>query len=257
MNALPSLKNPLIRTLGRWLLPLLLSATSQASLLEDGYRASYQVSRNGMQLGENQRSLQPLPDGRLQLQSRIRPTGVAKLFVRDIIDESSRLELTDSGVRPHRYDYHRHGGRKDKRYGLRLDWQNDTLHFTHSQLDGPLPADTQDPLSFLVQIMYRLQQGERDFPLAIADRKNVDRFRVSVIDEAPRKTPLGTQPVLRLNIDAEDGGDHYELWTLPATEHLPLRLSRNKDGEQLELRLRTFSPLNTGARMTVSLPSKG
>lgn len=241
-----------------WLLGLLfLSGSLQASLLDSGYRASYQVSRNGMQLGESQRSLRPLPDGSLQLAAQTRPTGLAGLFVSDIIDESSRLELTASGARPSQYRYHQHGGRKDRRYGLQLDWGSDTLTFTHSQQHAPLQAGTQDPLSFLVEIMFRLQHGERDFPLNIAERKKIDTYRLSVIDEAPRKTPLGTQPVLRLRIAKVDSDSYYELWTLPEKDHLPLRLTRHKDDEVLELRLRSFTPFDGSDTMTATNPTQG
>lgn len=226
---------------------LLLPAASQAGLLQDGYQATYKVSRNGLTLGESRRVLRPLGDGALQFEAHSRPTGLVALLFGDKIDEQSRLQLTPEGVRPLQYSYDRHGGRKEQRYGLELAWPEQTLTFAHSGKQVPLQPGTQDPLSFLVDVMYRLQAGERSFALTIADKKRIRDYQLQPLGETVMDTPLGRHTVLHLRAKEIGRDAYYELWCLPSQDFLPVRFRQHRGDEVIELSLNSLSPLPANA----------
>jgi hypothetical protein len=231
---------------------VLASGTVTAGLLQDGYQAVYQVSRNGLSLGESRRVLRPLGDGALQFDAHSRPTGLVALLFRDRIDEHSRLQLTPDGVRPLQYRYDRHGGSKTQHYGLELAWPEQTLTFSHSGAQVPLRPGTQDPLSFIVDVMVRLQAGQRSFTLAIADKKQVRDYRLSQVGELQLDTPLGRQRVLHLQAREVGRDTYYELWCLPAHDFLPARFIQHRGDEHIDLTLRSLAALPDAERIASS-----
>lgn len=233
------------QTRGRWRLAALLlslaAPLTHAGLLTDGYQARYAVSRSGLPLGESVRVLRPLGPDHWRFDARAAPTGLAAVLFDDVIDEHSELRRLDGQVVPLRYSYDQHGGRKDKAYALRFDWQHHVLHFEHSGEQLPLPAGTQDPLSFVVAVMEHLSKGEKHFDLTIAGQDKLRDYRVDVTDQATMATVLGRQTVVSV-VAQEVGKDtRYELWTLPAHEYLPLRIRQVRKRQTTELRLRQLT----------------
>lgn len=224
------------------LLILLLAwpAPGRAGPLRDGYQASYSVTRNGLPLGESIRTVRRTADGSWQATARTAPTGLVALLFSDVIEEHSRLHLTEQGAQPLHYRYRRYGGRKEQDYQLRFDWTTGRLHLSHSGKDIPLPPGTQDPLSFVVQVMHRLEQGERAFAMTIAGRKKTRDYAVRVLAEVPRPTPLGRQPVLQVQADEVGKDTRYDLWLLPRHDHVPLRIRQHRGDETIDLKLLTL-----------------
>ena len=232
---LPAMRTPIIVLL---LIALACGTASQAGPLQDGYQARYTVTRNGLPLGDSERVLRPQGDGLWRFDARTAPTGLVALFFSDIIDEHSLLRRQGADVLPLEYSYRRHGGRKDQAYALRFDWQAKLLYFTHNGAQTALQPGTQDPLSFVLAVMQRLQDGEKTFALSIAGRKKVRAYQVSVETRTTMDTPLGRQPVTRVLAMEVGENTRYDLWCLPGHDYLPLRIRQQRNDEITELRLR-------------------
>jgi hypothetical protein len=212
-----------------------------AGPLQDGYQATYSVSRDGLPLGDSLRQVRRQPNGSWRADARTEPTGLVALLFSDVIEEHSTLRLTDQGVRPLQYSYRRHSGRKEQHYELRFDWDAGRLHLDHANRDIPLPEASQDPLSFVVEVMRRLQQGDREFQMAIAGRKRVRDYRVAIVSQATRDTVLGRQVVVHVRAEEQGKDTYYDLWVLPRHDHLPLRIRQQRGDETTDLRLRSLS----------------
>jgi hypothetical protein len=218
-----------------------------AGPLRDGYQATYSVARDGLPLGESRRTVQRQPDGIWRADARTEPTGLVALLFSDVIEEHSSMRFTDQGVRPLRYRYDRHGGYKEKHYGLDFDWQAGRLQLSHTGQDIPLPEATQDPLSFVLEVMRRREQGEDEFVMAIAGRKRVRDYQVTTVAETTRDTVLGRETVVHVRADELGKETYYDLWLLPRHDHLPLRIRQQRGDETTDLRL-----LNLGSPPPVS-----
>jgi hypothetical protein len=166
--------------------------------LVQGFQVSYAVSRNGLPLGQSDRVFHPVGGDRWAFDARTIPTGLVAIFFKDVIEEHSELRLTASGVQPLTYSYDRHGGRKEQHYALTFDWDNRRLQFDHSDQQMQIQNGTQDPLSFLVEVMVRLQAGQRESAMAIAGRNKVRDYRMRPLDEAVQHTPLGNLTVVHI-----------------------------------------------------------
>jgi hypothetical protein len=225
----------LLSTLPAW------GSPAMAGPLQQGYRASYTVSRNGLPLGESVRVLRPLGDGLWQFDARTTPTGLVALFFSDIIEERSRLRHQGRQVLPLHYSYRRHGGRKERAYTLDFDWQAGLLDLEHNGQQLPLQPATQDPLSFVVAVMQHLHDGDRTFTLTIAGSKKVRDYRVAVTDATTMATALGRQPVTRVQAKEVGEDTRYDLWCLPRYDYLPLRIRQQRNSEITELRLRDLT----------------
>lgn len=210
----------------------------QAGPLDEGYQARYAVIRSGLPLGESLRTLRPLDGGDWQLDAHTAPTGLAALLFGDVIEEHSRLRRRQGTTVPLHYSYSQTGGRRDKVYALRFDWTGGLLHFAHSGEQRPLPADTQDPLSFVIAVMEHLQRGERRFAMTVAGRNKLRDYQVRIADQAILDTVLGRQTVTRVEAEEVGRDTRYDLWCLNDRDYLPLRIRQVQDDRVTDLRLR-------------------
>lgn len=219
---------------------LCLMPAGAARLLEEGFSIDYNVSRNGLDLGITRRDLRPGVGGQLEFSSHTQAEGMVRLVVRDIVKEHSILQIRDGQVLPTQYSYQRSGGRKERTYGLNFDWPRQELLFTETKVSVPLQRGTQDTLSFVAQVMLKLQGGEHSFSMPIASRKRVRHYRVESLGTEVLATAIGPVPVLHLKAEAIGRDTSYELWCSQGHEFLPLKLLKIDADETIELTVRSL-----------------
>lgn len=221
----------------------ILAMPLHAGPLQQGFSIEYAVKRKGLALGKSERAFRPVGNDQWQFDARTAPTGMAALFFKDVIEEHSLLQLTPDGVRPLDYRFDRAGGRREKHYALRYDWSGQALHYNSDELQVPLATGTQDPLSFLIEVMGRLGRGEREFPLSIADRNRVKDYQLRPHGEQHMKTPLGRLRVLHIQAKEIGKETYYDLWCAPSLDYLPVRIRQRRSGETTDLMIKRFSLL--------------
>ncbi|MFO7603765.1 MAG: DUF3108 domain-containing protein, partial [Gammaproteobacteria bacterium] len=139
--------------LGYFLILLCTPALAGAGLLERGFQADYTLSKNRFAVGVAEYRLYPQATGMLIYESTAKPEGLAAVFVRDRIVERSHITPAGNQLRPQKYEYLQKGGKETKHYQLNFDWPEGKLQNTNINETFDLPEDTQDMLSFQLQLM--------------------------------------------------------------------------------------------------------
>jgi hypothetical protein len=219
-------------------LGLLLGSPSRADLLQTGFDVEYDVSWNGLSLGMTQRRLQPQSEGQFEFRSRTVAEGLVATFFSDVVEEASRLQIDGGHANPSYYRYRQVGGKKDRSYDLEFDWQRRQLRFSHNRSSAPLAPQTQDALSFFIEVMLRLRAGDARFAMTVAGRKKVRDYQVTTIGSETLSTALGTLPVIYLRAQEVGRDTRYELWCSAAHDFLPLKILQIKPDETIELTVR-------------------
>ena len=100
--------------------------STPALAVPPSFSASYGLEKYGMTLGESVVSLKT-QGNRLEYQSVSKPRGMARLFVKDTITETSRLELLkpDSPLQLLHYSL-QHSQSHDKDAGFQITWDSST-----------------------------------------------------------------------------------------------------------------------------------
>lgn len=215
-----------------------------AEFYQGGFAAEYEVRRNGIYLGITQRTLKPDEGKRWIYTSHTKPEGMVSLFVADEVRERSLIEKTDHQIRPLEYEYHQTGGKKEKHHRIRFDWNDHVIQVNGTNKTLPLADNTQDLMTFQLQLMLDLQQDKQDISYTIADRKRIREYELNKAEPARIDTPLGKLSTLRLVSKKTNTENQYKLWCAEALHYLPVKVQKvENDGDVIELVIRSFKPL--------------
>ena len=121
------------RTLGGLVLGLLLALPVAATPKSD-WQATYSVRQGSIEGGQAVQRY-TAADGRYRLTLDVTPGGVVALFTQETFHDESSGMVDDGGWRPQRYLHVREGGRKQRDYEYRFDWQAGRV----AEVDGDRP----------------------------------------------------------------------------------------------------------------------
>ena len=219
-------------------------ALSFAALLEQGFQADYSLSKNDFDIGVAEYRLYPQPTGILVYESTAKPEGLAAMFIRDRIIERSHIVLNDNKLQPQKYEYQQKGGKETKNYQLNFNWSKKKLVNTNINQTFDLPLNTQDMLSFQLQLMKTLQSGEKELSFHLADRNKIRAYHLKYTGEMELETPIGKLKVIKLEHRRPDRNDVFRFWCAPGLEYLPVKIERvEDDGDRVLFELRHFASL--------------
>jgi hypothetical protein len=230
---------------------LILPAYVAAGLLEEGFQADYSLSKNDFDIGVAEYRLYPQPTGMLIYESTAKPEGLASLFIHDRIIERSHIIHIPGGLQPQKYEYQQKGGKDTRHYTLDFNWSQQKLVNTNINETLDLPADTQDMLSFQLQLMHTLQAGKKSMAFHLADDDKVQAYRLEYQKEMQLNTAIGELKVVMLEHRRSEHNDTFRFWCAPSLEYLPVRIERiEDDGDRVLFELRRFAslPRNTAAQ---------
>src|SRR5450830_372369 len=210
----------------------------------------YEVFRGigGMKIGITQLSFKSDADGNYQLRSETEAKGLAALILSDNLVQVSVGKLTDRGLQPAEFSYEfAHKSRQAK-----FDWQSALLtqQSNQEQTTVPLPAGTQDILSFMFQFMFVPPLKEME--LNITNGRKLNHYSYAFEGEETINSKLGDIRALHISrtgqADAKD-----DLWLAldklsTDTEYLPIKIRKTeKDGSVIEQILTRIStkPMST------------
>ena len=165
-------------------------------------------------------------------------TGLASLFRPYQLNYVSEGTVAPEGLRPSRFAVRR-GPSGDSRLEASFDWAQAKATFRGDggERAGPLPAGTQDLVSFMFQFGLAALPAGR-FTMPITNGSRIERYEFEVGAEETLETPLGalrTIPVRRLRKTGEEG---QEIWLAIEYRYLPVRVrlldrQGNMSGEQM------------------------
>ncbi len=223
---------------------LLVPVISHAGLLEQGFQVDYTLSKNDFTVGVAEYRLYPQPAGGLIYESTARTEGLAALFIHDRIVERSHILQSQNGLRPQKYEYQQKGGKEDSGYQLKFDWQHHKLVNTHLKKTLDLPTDTQDMLSFQLELMKALQAGRKNFSFHLAEKNEINAYDLAFKKKMTLRTTLGEMEVVLMEHQQPKGHDVFRFWCAPGLQYLPVRIEHiEADGDRVVFQIRHFASL--------------
>ena len=232
---------------------LLLCATwavSAATPAPAAFSASYTVHKGNILLGEMHRSLSRSADTRYLFKTETYSTGLAALFVKDRIVESSEWEYHNGLMRPLHYSYRKSGGKHERRLEQRFDWGRKLVNSEGSALASstvPITAGTLDKLGYQIALMDDLQQGKTELSYTLLDDEETKTYRFQVAGEEILNTPLGRLKTLRVKRVMDPGSKrHTTFWCAPSLGYLLVRLDQHEnDKDEFSALIRSVEGLST------------
>ncbi len=181
-----------------------------ASSLTDGM-ANYQWSREG---------------NIYRIDSRIQATGVFAGFFVGTLRQSSRGEITATGLQPFSFSIQR-GDAEPETAEFNRAQGNVTLKGRKDVRTLSLTPHLQDTQSFLFQLAYdmpHLRQAEDNLDVAVTNARKLYQYRFRQLGTEILDLSFGKIEAIHLRSEATNPEDVYEVWLAPQYYFLPVKL---------------------------------
>jgi hypothetical protein len=178
------------------------------------------------------------------LASEAETGGIVELFWSQRMRYMSRGKITPRGLQPESFLASRTRRGRNDAAQARFDWTAGSLNYgyAHEQKSAPLPAGTQDLMSFVFQyVLAPPAPGRYRVPITTGTRFEV--YEIVVSGEERIETPLGTLRALPVRQVPRPGEESIEVWLAADYHHLPVRIRHfdregNVSGEQVASEIR-------------------
>lgn len=178
------------------------------------------------------------------LASEAETGGIVDLFWSQRMRYMSRGKITSRGLQPESFLASRTRRGRNDAAQARFDWSAGSLvyGYAHEQKRAPLPAGTQDFMSFVFQyVLAPPAPGRYRVPITTGTRFEV--YEIVVSGEERIETPLGTLRALPVRQLPHPGQESIEVWLAADYHHLPVRIRHfdregNVAGEQMVSEIR-------------------
>jgi uncharacterized protein DUF3108 len=223
-----------------WLLTSLATATAALAQSAPPARVEieYELTRNGKSMAEVVDRLER-SNGVYHLTETWKGKGAYAVMGK--AKRTSEGILGDDGPRPREYVDER-SGRDTQR--VSFDWKANTItrRYRGSTRTEPVPADTQDRLSFLFALTFASQKG-RPISFHVADARGMSRHVYKHNGRERLGTPAGEFDTVKLLRQNDGSSELAELWFAADRGYLPVRIVVvEKDGTRYEHVVRRISP---------------
>lgn len=215
---------------------------ANADLLERNFSVTYEVSRNGMYLGDTVRTFKQTPDGHWQYTSTTTAKGIASMFVHDIVHETSTFMQKGHTIMPLTYQYDQSGGKKKKHYQIDFNRDTQTIHTTDGNKDFKLEPNAQDIQTFQLQIMRDLQNHQNTMTYFIVNNSDASSYMLTQNGSLKIETPYKNLETIELVSSKLKDNDQYRVWCATALEFLPVRIQKiDSKGNKTDFSIKAFN----------------
>ncbi len=174
-----------------------------------------------------------------QLSSEVRPSGIMRLFLDDLIQQSSGT-VTTKGLQPDYFLYEY----DEKKYEVNFDWaeQQLKLHTHKGDKTAAMQVGTQDLLSFMFQFMFTSPLANTE--MMVTNGKGVRKYQYQFMGEKLVETALGVFNTMHIVRDDAVKNEQLSLWLAVDYQYLPVKIkktktNKNKNYELVILKLQT------------------
>lgn len=209
--------------------------------LPGSFSATYALHYDDLRVGVMERRFTHNEDGSGSFESNGKLTGLAALFRKDQINETSRWEVRDGQLRPLFYKYEKSDGKKVKKEVHRFDWNNHQV--TSVTEDGKNKLDLKDGM--LDKLLYQLAIMEITDPKEglsydLIDGTDLKNYKFEFKGEEELTTPMGKLKAFKFQrkreeknkgvVKANDNPDQEikkrstVIWCAPSLHNLPVRV---------------------------------
>jgi len=220
---------------------ILLPIVAKADLLSRGFSITYEVSHNGIYLGDTVRTYKQLADGNWQYQSMTTAKGLAGLFFPDTVVETSTLKQQDNNIVPLSYVYDQSGGKDSEHYRIDFLWDQHKIHNSHDNKDYKIEGNAQDVQTFLLQIMRDLQHHQNTVTYFIASRGDASSYVLT--QNGSHKIDVGDKSLETIELVSNKlkDNDQWRVWCAVSLEFMPVRVQKiDSDGDKTEFLMKDF-----------------
>jgi hypothetical protein len=226
------------------LLPALLLGGDVAASMPPDFKASYEVTRGSMKIGNSTIELTTGSNGAYTYKSRSWPVRWVAWFLKDKLNETSKGKITRNGIRPDSYHYQRTGGSTEREAKLAFNWDAMSVenNVEDSRWKMEIPSGTLDKLASQLGMMYALANGETDINFNIADGGKLKEYRFKVVGEETLELPAGTYRTIKITKLRDNNKRETYIWCAPELHYLPVRIwQREKDDSEYQSDLESYS----------------
>lgn len=178
------------------------------------------------------------------LASEAETGGIVDVFWSQRMRYMSRGKITPAGLQPESFLASRTRRGRNEAAQARFDWSTGSLQYGYAreQKSAPLPAGTQDLMSFVFQyVLAPPVPGRYRVPITTGTRFEV--YEIVVSGEERIETPLGTLRAMPVRQLPHPGQESIEVWLAADYHHLPVRIRHfdrqgNVAGEQVANEIR-------------------
>ncbi len=215
---------------------------SHADLLQSGFKVEYDVEYNGFSLGVSKRSLSFAPPQTAIYKSTTTPEGFASLLISETATETSNILISRNKIKPSLYRLVKNKKGKIEQHQIDFNWQTGQLKNSYLKTTELLKDNTQDLLSFQLNIMLDLQRHKTSMQYRIATKKHTRDYNLNVIKKETIDTGLGEFEVIKLQSELTEGKSRFTFWAAPALEYLPIKIEKiNDKGDVFSFTIRAFT----------------
>jgi len=165
--------------------------------------------------------------------SVLHASGIARLFVRGDVTESSTFAVVENGVRPIHYDSNDRISKEDKSMEFDFDWQHSKVSglINNEKFDLELQGRVHDRVSIQYELMLDLLNGGTSDEYVLLDDKGIKLLQVSSIGEKQIKVPFGTFRAVGIQHRKKDSDRITTLWCAEELGYLPVQIEQHRDGK--------------------------
>ncbi len=202
---------------------ILFSFSAQAGLLKSGFDATFNVYVSGIYAGVSSRHL--TRHGKLiEYRSQTVASGLASLFVSDIVTEVSQARYEDKNIVSLSYRYQQTGGKDKVDESVMFDWDKKKLHISHNNKTYPIQPHSYDILSFQLALMRILSSSPKKFVFHVADYHDLHTYDATLAGKETIDTEYGELGTWRVDAINRENGNRFTFWCAPKLDYLPVRV---------------------------------
>ena len=204
---------------------------------------TYTLRYGGLEVGRVVKTLKRTATGSYEFRSHSKPLGAAKMFTSVEWFEEGEFEIHQGRVRPLSFLEYRVGADKPHRHGARFDWKAQKINYAHGA-SLALPPNTQDQGSLLFAFILHPPMAGGEQTIHVSSGKKLRIYRYTYAGSETLKTALGTLKTTRIERPtSEPDGEIFHIWLAPERNHLPVRITTQKRGQETSLELESVTGL--------------
>lgn len=197
------------------------------------YQATYSVGRNDLRIGIASFSLIQNQDGTYTYTSISKAAGLAALFVRDVVTETSHFKVSDGKLQSLQYTYDHTGNSKEKKENIQFEWDKNVAHSEDGgkQHTLPIKSGTYDRLLAQLAISMDLEMGQdvKDYP--VLDHHEINVYHMLRQDNTDLKTPAGAYETVVIARRDPHKDRVTIFWLAPKLNYLPVQMEQTEPGK--------------------------
>lgn len=209
------------------LVVLLFAASNLYASPLKSYSANYRIKAFGMPIGKATRELKLSKDGKYELKM---DSSSSVIFFSMDVNELSKGNFNTN--QPEFYSFSQKRGKKEKHNEVHFDWPDMSAVSSYKGKEYVLPLrkDTQDKISYQLQLRKDLIAGKKTFHYTIVDEKKIETYNFKIEKHEEIKTPFGKIDTVKMIKASDTTKRSTAFWLAPSKNYLLVKLQHIEKG---------------------------